>query len=126
MENIRLEAIRYSKDMYKDLLGILPEELATVAIDLKDILGINEVVWGADKSKKTIETLSQKGYVILGGDVYKTEDNKIKNTYDNWYYDEKNDGSDIDESRAIAIEYINKYEKVNNGNYLYSIIANKQ
>ncbi|MDO4477367.1 MAG: Imm40 family immunity protein [Clostridia bacterium] len=102
------------------LNNVIPKEMFKEGVDLSKI-GINEYAWGRQKIESIVKILSTQKIVILGGDVYKVRNNNIETTYDSWYID--NDGSkDIYlKSYVVTLNYIDKYEKNNFGNFLYTI-----
>ena len=104
--------------------SILPEDLISKGINLES-LGILEFGWKKTDALKVIEFVSENGHVILGGDVYKYENNVIDSTYDSWYTDDlasNNYKYYIEESKKMSYEYICEYAKNNGDCYIYSII----
>jgi hypothetical protein len=99
----------------------LPKELLNVGQSLEPI-GIFEMAWKSQDALKVIDILTSKGYAILGGDVYKYDENRIESTYDSWYINKAVGESFIEESRIKSREYIKEYSKNNGDRYLYSII----
>jgi hypothetical protein len=99
----------------------LPKELLNVGLSLEPI-GIFEMAWKSQDALKVIDFLTSKGYAILGGDVYKQDENGIESTYDSWYINKTVSKSFIEESRVKSHEYIKEYSKNNGDCYLYSII----
>ena len=68
-----------------------------------------------------IQFLSSKNHIILGGDVYECLNGEIEITYDNWHFEESS-ASEVVQSRELALSYIEKYDKENNGQYVYSVV----
>ncbi|HOA81849.1 Imm40 family immunity protein [Acetivibrio saccincola] len=104
-----------------DMYTCLPKELLSAGHNL-EFMGISEMAWRSQDALKVIDFLANKGYVILGGDVYTCDKNGIDSTYDSWFTNRTIGGSIIEESRNKAFEYINEYCKNNGDSYLYSII----
>ena len=99
----------------------LPKELLIVGQSLEPI-GVFEMAWKSQDALKVIDFLTNKGHAILGGDVYKYNENGIESTYDSWLINRTISESFIAESRYKAHEYIKEYSKNNGDCYLYSII----
>ena len=99
----------------------LPKELLNVGQCLEPI-GIFDMAWKSQDALKVIDFLTNKGYAILGGDVYKYDENGIESTYDSWFINKTISESFIEESRSKSHEYIKEYRKNNGDHYLYSII----
>ena len=107
-----------------DNKAIVPMEMLEKSISLKSI-GFNELAWYGKDAIKAIEYLSNKGTLILGGDVYIISKQKIKLTYDNWYYmptESRTQQENIDAAKEKAISYIQHFIRKNGNDYLYSII----
>lgn len=62
-----------------------PVDLYQKAYSLEH-LGIYNCVWEYEGIVEAVNFLCNKGYIILGGDVYESINGIIKGTYDNWYY----------------------------------------
>ena len=99
----------------------LPEKFICAGISLENI-GIDEVAWGKEAALAVVDYLGEKGYTILGGDVYKYDDGKIIITYDSWYFEATHKKNSVTLSGLKAKEYIEEYNKVNGEEYIYSII----
>ena len=107
-----------------DSKAIVPMEMLKKSISLKSI-GLNELAWYGKDAIKAIEYLSNKGTLILGGDVYIISEQKIKLTYDSWYYmltESRTQQENIDAAKEKAISYIQHFIRRNGNDYLYSII----
>ena len=113
----------------KKMNGILTKDLLQSAI----VLESEEMAWDYNNSKIAIDVLRKNKCVILGGDVYQLIDRNYEFLGDNWYIDTKEIvlNSDTYEKRLeelsnysadISLEYINKYESMNNGKYYYCIV----
>lgn len=99
----------------------LPREMLTNGISLNSI-GIDETAWKFKQAIEVIEYLYNKGYLILGGDVYVFDGFSIKPTYDNWYHNKTESDNDLELGRKKAIEYITKHQVNYGDNYIYSIV----
>ena len=107
-----------------DSKAIVPMEMLKKSISLKSI-GFNELAWYGKDAIKAIEHLSNKGKLILGGDVYLISEQRIKLTYDSWYYiptENRTHQENIDAAKEKAISYIQHFIRKNGNDYLYSII----
>lgn len=49
--------------------------------------GENTVIIPIELSNDIIDILEYLNFFILGGDLYKKNNNKFEHTYDNWYYE---------------------------------------
>ena len=49
--------------------------------------GENTVIIPIELSNDIIDILENLNFFILGGDLYKKNNNKFEHTYDNWYYE---------------------------------------
>jgi len=106
---------------YKD---VLPNDLLDSAKALKQ-LGLQEIAWEHNDALRVMECLGDKGYLILGGDVYRLTENSLESTYDSWYINRDNSRSwseVVRESVEKGISYIAKYRELNGENFLYSIV----
>ncbi|MCS1350905.1 Imm40 family immunity protein [Mechercharimyces sp. CAU 1602] len=101
-----------------------PEELLSKACRL-DSVGVHNYVWGKDDALKVMDYLTKIGFAILGGDVYRLENDGFRVTYDNWYCN-KDDNETWDEyvlkSKKIAIGYIEKYSEKHGLSYYYALV----
>ena len=103
---------------------IVPIDMVKKSISLKNI-GINELAWYGKDTIDAIEYLSNNGTLILGGDVYIISEQKIKLTYDNWYYipvESRPHQKNIDAAKEKAVSYIQHFMRKNGNDYLYSIV----
>jgi len=104
---------------------IVPIDMVKKSISLKNI-GINELAWHGKDAIEAIEYLSKNRTLILGGDVYIISEQKIKLTYDNWYYipvESRPHQENIDAAKEKAISYIQHFMRKNGNDYLYSIVC---
>ena len=107
-----------------DNKSVFSKEFLDRAFDLSYI-GINEIAWKSDDALLAVNILAEKGYAILGGDVYSLVENKIKSTYDSWYHTKEestNWKQYVIDSREKAISYIEFYSKRNGDSYCYSAV----
>lgn len=102
----------------------LPESLLKVGISLESI-GISELAWEYETALDVINFLEEKGFHILGGDVYSCKQNTVNSTCDSWYYEETSCNDFTENSKNKAIEYIIHYNNLNGNDYIYSIIFKK-
>ena len=105
--------------MYK-LINEIPEKLKKNAINL-DSLGFKEIAWKYNDAKEVLDWLKSRKRTVLGGDVYRINNNTIFITYDNWYYEGNNYLSSIN----IAQEYISKYYYSKGNKFIYSFIVDE-
>lgn len=101
-----------------------PEKLIASAYSLEQ-LGINNVAWNYHDIMQVIDYLAQHDYIILGGDVYLMNVDKIESTYDSWYIN-KTSLSHTDFVRIAqgkSVDYINNYHVRNGNQYLYSLVV---
>ena len=83
-------------------------------------LGFNEIAFNYDTTLQIIQWCQNNNYVILGGDVYKYDRDKIVPTSDSWYY-ETNDSLDSSKEAIKYIEYYNRHHK----NCIYSLVIDE-
>jgi hypothetical protein len=100
----------------------LPDELKSVAKYLWETLGVKEYGWSYPEIIQVLKILSENEYVILGGDVITTKADRLKHTYDSWYYNVdptlKKD-TNINASLNKAVEYIQWYQQKLGEGFLY-------
>jgi hypothetical protein len=109
-------------DNYKALLPKdFPKELIKLAYNLEPI-GIAEIAWKSKDIIKVVDFFVDKGYAILGGDVYSLNGKELESTYDNWYINNPLSQSLLEESRKKACKYIDEHVKNNGDYYVYSIV----
>ena len=56
--------------------------------------------------------MSKQKIDILGGDVYKIENETIKMTFDSWYMNKDSSEEFYQKSKLRALRYIEDYEKI--------------
>ena len=110
----------------KILNRLIPSNLMEKAVSLKDI-GIDQVAWKQQDAISVVEILAENRVLILGGDVYSYVEGRVKLTSDrdNWYMTitvNVQDGTLLQKSKDISIEYIKSYALQNGENYCYSIV----
>jgi len=109
----------------KKIIEILPEEFKKSVIQLK-VLGIDNVAWRYKDCMQIIEYLAERNFFILGGDVYKYENEIISSTYDSWYTDKNNSiprKNIIEFSKTKSLSYLKKYKDLNGDNFCYSLVV---
>ena len=94
----------------------ISQKLLSEGISLVSI-GINEIAWTAENIYIVLDEIKQCNATILGGDVYKIENDKIHPTVDSWFFSDE----DIESRVDLTKKYIEKYEN-NTGTYIYSIV----
>ncbi len=108
-----------------DNASVFPKEIMDKAFDLSH-KGLNEIAWKRDDAILAVNFLADKGYVILGGDVFKLGENDIEYPNgDSWYIGKKGSiewKQYVNESKEKAISYINFYSKRNGDGYCYGIV----
>ena len=78
--------------------------------------GENTVIIPIELSNDIIDILENLNFFILGGDLYKKNNNKFEHTYDNWYYEGNIQSDSIIKTR----EYLDNFK--NNQNLYVSFI----
>lgn len=78
--------------------------------------GENTVIIPIELSNDIIDILENLNSFILGGDLYKKNNNKFEHTYDNWYYEGNIQSDSIIKTR----EYLDNFK--NNKNLYVSFI----
>lgn len=90
-------------------------------------LGVNGFAYSKTEALIIAEEYYHSNMAILGGDVYKLENGKIKLTYDSWYCD-RNSTETISEyvnrSYQIARDYISRYQS--NTNILFGFVIEEK
>ena len=90
-------------------------------------LGVNGFSYSKNKALRIAEEYYHSNKAILGGDVYKLENGKIKLTYDSWYC-ERNSAETISEyvtrSYRITRDYISRYHS--NTNILFGFVIEEK
>lgn len=100
---------------------LIPQSIIDKGIFLKE-LGMFEYAWTSDNIRNIIAILDKKQIPILGGDVYKMNNGEICQTYDSWYINLSDECDFYTKSYEKAISYISNYEKMNEGQFIYSIV----
>lgn len=101
-----------------------PKELLSVGHSL-EVIGVSEMAWEYKEALNVINFFANKGYVILGGDVYMFNNEGFESTYDSWYINKSKSESFVEESRKKAVEYITQYTNRNGNGFVYSIVFEK-
>lgn len=78
--------------------------------------GENTVIIPIELSNDIIDILENLNFFILGGDLYKKNNNKFEHTYDNWYYEGNIQSYSIIKTR----EYLDNFK--NNQNLYVSFV----
>lgn len=94
----------------------IPQEIQKKGISLQKI-GTNDIGWTYLNALEVLEYLKNNYHTILGGDIYKKNENGYTLTYDNWYINE----SDCDKSIQISKNYIDHYHERNGEEFIYTI-----
>lgn len=85
-----------------------------------------EIVLGKETALKAIDLLEDAKLIVLGGDVYRLNDNFYDPTYDNWYCEQDNDESSQHFSKRsieIARRYISQYSDPLDGTIWYVLVT---
>ena len=76
--------------------------------------GVNNYALSKAKALDLLNLLAEQKVVVLGGDVYISQDNQLLLTYDNWYSDKETSESEesfrrrsISESQRFISSYVN-------------------
>ena len=72
--------------------------------------GENTVIIPIELSNDIIDILEYLNFFILGGDLYKKNNNKFEHTYDNWYYE----GNIQSESIIKTKKYLDNFKNDQN------------
>jgi len=105
----------------------LPNKFYENAISLSEF-EISGFAWKWEYVNILLNYLNSNNYAILGGDVYKLENDQIDIAYDSWFCNKKDNMSwefYVDESNKRAMEYINNYYERNGNDYCYSLVISK-
>lgn len=90
-------------------------------------IGLDGFAYSKNEALRIAEEYYHSNMAILGGDVYKLENGKIKLTYDSWYC-ERNSAETISEyinrSYQIARDYISRYHS--NTNILFGFVIEEK
>lgn len=78
--------------------------------------GENTVIIPIELSDDIIDILENLNFFILGGDLYKKNNNEFEHTYDNWYYEENIQSESIIKTR----KYLDNFK--NNQNLYVSFV----
>jgi hypothetical protein len=107
---------------------VLPPSLLEKAISLEK-QGIHEYVWIWRDALLVINFLTSNRILVLGGDVYFPEKDRLRPTYDNWYVNRNGlipTDTDLQHAQALSSNYIEAYVKKNGEKYFFSIVADFQ
>ena len=72
--------------------------------------GENTVIIPIELSNDIIDILENLNFFILGGDLYKKNNNEFEHTYDNWYYE----GNIQSESIIKTKKYLDNFKNDQN------------
>ena len=97
--------------LMETITSVISKELLKKGISLLS-LGINEYAWDKDNIKDIFEELSKRKIGILGGDVYKIENETIKMTFDSWYMNKDSSEEFYQKSKLRALSYIEDMKKI--------------
>lgn len=113
---------------YKDKMpNGFPIKLLNVAKSLNH-LGILDIAWDWESAIMVVEFLSDCNYAVLGGDVYRLNNDSLESTYDSWYLNKdmsKSREQFVEETKSKAISYINQYHEINGDDFYYSVVFEK-
>lgn len=90
-------------------------------------LGVNGFAYSKNEALRIAEAYYHSNTAILGGDVYKLENGKIKLTYDSWYCDRSSAetiSEYVNRSYQIARDYISRYHS--NTNLLFGFVIEEK
>ena len=88
--------------------------------------GENTVIIPIELSNDIIDILEYLNFFILGGDLYKKNNNKFEHTYDNWYYEKQDPTIDSRKSIFQTEKYISNYVKDHGEYYYFSIVLDNE
>ena len=103
---------------------LIPEELAARSVSL-DAIGFSSPGWSRADALQVLAALGPGSIGVLGGDVIRLENEKLRNTPDSWY-SERRTGESRAEFAARSIRhaenYIQRYPDPDNGTVLYVFV----
>ena len=74
-----------AREAQSKMLGLLPPELATVAVDLSVIAGSREYCFPLTAASAVLENLLRNGVTLLGGDLWDLKDGEYYALGESWY-----------------------------------------
>ncbi len=92
---------------------------------LSDI-GVEEYGWKYPEIIEVLDFCVKKKYLVLGGDVYSSSDNKFTITGDSWYISSAELSSGNENDRDKAVKYISDYHKRNGDAFIYVPVLNNK
>lgn len=105
-----------------DINDIFSKELLNAGRDVSQ-QKVKEIGWKSDCAIEAINVLKEKGFAILGGDIYLLKNDTFVSTYDNWFLDKNNSMSweqFVFLSHEKAISYLKFYKKMNGDEFYYA------
>ena len=103
----------------KSIASFLPVEILQLGMLLEE-MGISEIAWDYPVVTRVIEIAQKEKCFILGGDVYKVENEKVESTYDSWYANKSE--VTTEESLCKAKKFIENYHQKQGKGYLYTLV----
>ena len=96
--------------MYR--IQMLPEGLQEKAINPTGV-GLTSYSWTIEETYQVLNELEKyKKFIVLGGDLYLRDGDKIKHLYDNWHFNPTIGESDVMASIQKARDYLLAYPKI--------------
>lgn len=103
---------------------IIEINILNKGINLSEI-GVNNYAYSWEYVHEVLEELEKLKVIILGGDVYSENNDRLILTFDNWYYNLLDEASDSVHSIDKAKAYITNYLSKNGNNYYFSFILKR-
>jgi hypothetical protein len=104
---------------------LLPADLLERGVSL-DYMGIDEFAWNWQDILIVIDYFLNNHVFLSGGDVYSAVNGTLRPTGDNWYINKSSylsTSNDLEKSRNVSIDFINKYVEKNGENFLFSVVV---
>lgn len=86
--------------------------------------GLNDLAWNKEEAQNLIRAIMEDRIGILGGDVYRLDENHLEPLYDNWSCEQINKESKEEyfkRSKVESLNFIEKYLVKDGDNVLFSI-----
>lgn len=106
----------------------LMDKIFEKSVDLKKF-GINGLAWSQTDAKSLISSIIDDDLGVLGGDVYKIDQNKLEPLYDNWSCEiEENESRKnyFYRSKIEALNYTENYSISPGEKIFFSIVFTEQ
>lgn len=88
--------------------------------------GLNDLAWSKEDAQNLIGAIMNDNVGILGGDIYKLNQDKLEILSDNWYCEPMKTAEDYMRSKVQSLNYIKKYPVEKDENIIFSITFTEQ